>query len=117
MCLLPHLASLFFPACAGHRAAGLAVPAAIEAAATRQPRISLQASYPSELRADDGMRRRPFNFADPVLAATEPHGANGALSIIYSRGVHGSSDCSVNRARVHRWPAALDRRVAVADRR
>ncbi|MDA8051311.1 MAG: DUF1499 domain-containing protein [Rhodospirillales bacterium] len=160
MLLLPLLASLLFPTCAGHGAAGLPVPPAsaplkivrlatpnsalagpagfspapdlltplyhlpapqllmaIERVAAQEPRTYLQAAYPVDLQADYVARSRVFNFPDLVLVAAEPRGATDAALIIYSRSVYGSSDFGVNRARIIGWIAALDRRVAVPERR
>lgn len=91
--------------------------AEIEAVATSEPRTTLQVAYPADLQADYVVRSRAFNFPDLVLVATEPRGASSSALILYSRSVYGSSDFGVNRARVSKWLAALDRRLAISEKR
>lgn len=85
--------------------------ARIQAVAAARPRTFAAALYPDRLQADWVARSAVFNFPDLIMAQVSPAGRNKATMVLYSRSMYGYSDLGVNRHRLARWLAALNRTI------
>jgi uncharacterized protein (DUF1499 family) len=82
--------------------------AALLTLAQAEPRATRLATWPERRQAQWVVRSAFLRFPDLVVAEAQPAGEGTGL-FLYSRSLIGWSDLGVNRARVTRWLAALER--------
>lgn len=87
---------------------------AVVAIASAEARTHLIRLDKEASQAEFEQRSRFLGFPDIVTVAFEAAPGGGASLAIYSRARYGYYDFGVNRRRVARWLAALERRVAPA---
>ena len=84
---------------------------ALKRVALAEPRTTLLAEDRAKHQVALVQKSKTFRFPDFITAEAVPIGPGQTALAIYSRAKFGSRDFGVNRARIERWLAALQREL------
>jgi len=85
---------------------------ALKSLVTQEPRTELVHGNGTTGRIEAVARSKIFRFPDFITAQVFPAGDGKSALAIYSRAKYGIRDFGVNKARVEKWLAALEKSAA-----